>query len=67
MAVLAAAVAVDPAAEARLVELAGWVSLPELREECARVRAAADPDPGARNARLHRARRLRRFSDAEGR
>jgi hypothetical protein len=42
------------------------VSLPELREECARVRAAADPDPQARNRRLHAARRLRRYTDPDG-
>jgi hypothetical protein len=42
------------------------VSVPELREECARVRAAADPDPEATNRRLHQARRLRRYVDGEG-
>ncbi len=37
-----------------------------MREECARVRAAADPDPEATNRRLHAGRRLRRWTDGEG-
>ena len=49
-----------------MTELAGRVSLAELREECARVRAAADPDPEATNRRLHAGRRLRRWTDNEG-
>jgi len=62
----AAAAAADPTTEQRLVELAATASLPELREECARVTAAADPDPAATNARLHRRRALRRFTDPDG-
>jgi hypothetical protein len=65
-AVVSAAAAADPAAEARLVELASRVSVPELREECARVKAAADPDPEGTNRRLHQRRRLRRWVDSEG-
>jgi hypothetical protein len=65
-AVISAAVAANSAEEHRLVELARRVSVPELREECARVRAGADPDPEATNRRLHRARRLRRYVDGEG-
>ena len=45
---------------------ASRASLPELREECARVKAAADPDPDATHRRLHRSRRLRRYTDPEG-
>jgi hypothetical protein len=56
----------NPAEEARLVELASRVSIGELREECARVKAAADPDPEATNRRLHAARQLRRWIDGEG-
>ena len=48
-ALVSAAAAADPSAERRLVELAPRVSLAELREECARVKAAADPDPEATN------------------
>ncbi|HEX6577532.1 MAG TPA: HNH endonuclease signature motif containing protein [Jiangellaceae bacterium] len=62
----AAAAAADPATEARLVELAASASLPELREEAARVAAAADPDPEATNRRLHRRRALRRFTGTDG-
>jgi Domain of unknown function (DUF222) len=65
-AVISAAVAANSAEEHRLVELARRVSVPELKEECGRVRAAADPDPEATNRRLHRARRLRRYVDGEG-
>jgi hypothetical protein len=56
----------DRSAEQRLLELAARASLAELREECARVRAAADPDPDATNRRIHAQRRLRHYSDAEG-
>ncbi|MET0712399.1 MAG: DUF222 domain-containing protein [Jiangellaceae bacterium] len=63
---VSAAAAANPAEEHRLVELAGRVSLAELREECARVKAAADPDPEATNRRLHAGRRLRRYVDSEG-
>ncbi|HET6918203.1 MAG TPA: hypothetical protein VFI46_01930, partial [Jiangellaceae bacterium] len=52
-AVISSAVAANPAEEHRLVGLAGQVSVPELREECGRVKAAADPDPEATNRRLH--------------
>jgi hypothetical protein len=65
-AVISAAVAANSTEEHRLVELAARVSIPELREECARVRAGADPDPEATNRRLHQARRLRRYVDGEG-
>jgi hypothetical protein len=56
----------DPSAQHRLVELVGQVSLAELRAECARVRAAADPDPEATNRRIHGGRRLRRYTDPDG-
>ena len=65
-ALVSAAAAANPGAEARLVELASRVSLPELREECARVRAAADPDPDATHRRLHAGRRLHRWVGGEG-
>jgi hypothetical protein len=64
-AVTSAALA-DRSTEQRLLELASRASLPELREECARVKAAADPDPDATHRRLHRSRRLRRYTDPEG-
>jgi hypothetical protein len=49
-----------------LTELAPRVSLAELGAECARVRAAADPDPEATSRRLHAGRRLRRWTDSDG-
>jgi hypothetical protein len=63
---ISSAAAANPAEEGRLVELAGQMSLAELREECARVRAAADPNPEATNRRIHAARALGRWIDAEG-
>ena len=65
-AAITGAAAADPSAERRLLELAGRASLAELREECARVRAAADPDPDATNRRIHQQRRCRQYTDAEG-
>jgi hypothetical protein len=65
-AAISAAAEADPSQADRLVQAAGELSLPELRDECARVRAAADPDPDATNRRLHEKRCLRRYTDAEG-
>ncbi|HEV3497731.1 MAG TPA: hypothetical protein VHA34_15410, partial [Actinomycetes bacterium] len=55
----------DPSAEARLVEEARASSLGELREECARTKAAAG-DAEERRRRIHRGRFLRTWTDAEG-
>jgi Domain of unknown function (DUF222) len=63
---ISGAAAANPAEADRLVEAAATLSLPELRDECARVRAAADPDPQATNRRLHDQRYLRRYTDTEG-
>jgi Domain of unknown function (DUF222) len=65
-AALAAAAAVCPTAEARLVEAARESSLGELRTECARTRAGAAPDAEARRRAIHRSRYLRGYTDAEG-
>jgi Domain of unknown function (DUF222) len=65
-ALISSAAAANPAKEARLVELASQLSMGELREECARVKAAAEPDPDATNRRLHAARQLRQWTDGEG-
>jgi hypothetical protein len=65
-AAIAGAAAADRSAESRLLELAPRSSLVELREECARTRAAADPDPDATNRRIHAQRRCRQYTDAEG-
>jgi hypothetical protein len=65
-AAIASAAEADRSAQRRLLELAARSSLAELREECARVRAAADPDPDATNRRIHQQRRCRQYTDAEG-
>jgi hypothetical protein len=65
-AAITSAAEADRSAQNRLLELAARASLAELREECARVRAAADSDPDATNRRIHQQRRLRHYSDAEG-
>ncbi len=65
-AAISSAAEANRSAELRLLDLAPRVSLAELREECARVKAAADPDPDATNRRIHQQRRCRHYSDAEG-
>jgi hypothetical protein len=60
------AATLDPAAARRLVSLAGRASLSELRDECARTKAAADRDAEARRARIHRDRSLRTWTAADG-
>ena len=65
-AAVADAAAADPAAEQRLLDKAKRSSLAELREECARTKAAALPDAEARRRAIHRQRFLRSYLDAEG-
>ena len=60
------AAAVNPGAEQSLLEVAGTGTLAELRERANRAKAAADPDPDATHRRIHRERRVRRWTDAEG-
>ena len=45
---------------------AGKGSLDELRNECKRVRAAADPDPEGTHRRIHTARHVRTRTDVDG-
>jgi hypothetical protein len=66
LAAVTGAAALDPTAAARLVDLAGRGSLSELRDECARTKAAADRDAEARRARIHRDRSLRTWTAADG-
>src|SRR5579859_3154398 len=63
---IASAVSADPAAAGPLLARAAGSSLAELREECTRVRAAAEVDPEARRARIHRGRHLRSYNDRDG-
>ncbi|MGH9265996.1 MAG: DUF222 domain-containing protein [Acidimicrobiales bacterium] len=65
-AAVADAATLDPSAEARLVEKAKSASLGELREECARTKAAARPDAEARRRAIHAERFLRSYLNAEG-
>jgi hypothetical protein len=65
-ALISDAAAADPSAQDRLLALASRGSMPELREECGRVKAAADPDPDATYRKLHAARSLRRWTGPDG-
>src|SRR5919199_3323650 len=64
-AAVAGAASADPSAEQRLVDKARTSSLAELREECARTKAAVC-DPEARRRKIHDGRFLRSWTDAEG-
>jgi hypothetical protein len=61
-----AAVAAAPAAGPRLLALAEQQSLTKLKDECARVRAAAVADPPERHREIHRKRFFRTWNDADG-
>jgi hypothetical protein len=60
------AAVVNPAAELSLLDAAQKCTLGELRERAARAKAAGDPDPDATHRRIHRQRRVRRYTDDEG-
>ncbi len=62
---LAAAATADPSAQAELVAAARTDTLTQLKERCARIRAAAT-DHQSRHAQLHRTRHLRAWSDPDG-
>lgn len=64
--VVTGAAAVAPESEHRLLGIAETQSLQKLRDEAARVRAAAEPDPAARHERIRAGRFWRRWTDAEG-
>ncbi len=63
---IAEAASKDPGAETRLVAKAKRSSLGELRDECARTAAAAEPDDAARHEAIRRSRYLRRRRCADG-
>src|SRR5437879_947308 len=63
---IAAAAAADAAAGDRLFCTASATSVTELREECLRTKAAADPDRDATHRRIHANRAYRTYADAEG-
>ncbi len=63
---VADAAAVNPGAESSLLDTARTGSLKQLRDAAVRAKAAADPDPDATHARIHRERYVRRWTDADG-
>jgi len=66
-ALIADAATADPGAEGGLLaQAATGASLAELRAECTRIRAAAEPDPEARWARIRAGRFLRSYTDTDG-
>ncbi|MEX2586671.1 MAG: DUF222 domain-containing protein [Actinomycetota bacterium] len=63
---IAPAASASPRSQSELLEAAKSDSLQELKQRCARVRAAAAADETERYARIHSQRRLRYWTDAEG-
>ena len=63
---IADAASADLSAETRLVEHARRSSLQELKDDCARTKAAASTDSEARRKRIHDRRCLRTYTDASG-
>lgn len=62
---IASAASADPDAEQRLLDLAAAQPLTKLRDECARVKAAAT-DMEERQREIHRRRSFRAWTDADG-
>jgi hypothetical protein len=63
---IADAVAHNPGSEHKLLNAASRSNLGELRDECARAKAAGDPEPEVTYRRIHQNRFLRRRRDGEG-
>ena len=63
---IADAASKDPSAEERLVAKARRASVGELRTDCERTKAAAEPDPDARHQAIHDSRSLRSFRCVDG-
>ena len=63
---IADAASADPTAEGDLLARAQYDGVRGLRNECARVKAAACTDAHARYDRVHAARSLRSWTDADG-
>ena len=55
-----------PREQRRLVTKAKKSSLKELKAECQRTKAAADPNPELTHQRIHASRYVRTFTDSEG-
>jgi hypothetical protein len=65
-ALISDAVDANPDSEQGLLDTAATRSHAELKDECARKKAAADPNPDVTEARIHAKRCVRRYTDAEG-
>jgi hypothetical protein len=66
-AAISSAATADPAAESRLLADARTATVEQLRRDCQRVRASADAASAeAAQARIHRTRYLRTYTDHEG-
>jgi hypothetical protein len=64
---IADAAEADPGAEQKLLDgVREGATLAETRDEAARLKAAAHPDPEERRRNIHRERYLRSFTDREG-
>jgi hypothetical protein len=63
---IAAAASADPKSERRLLDKAKRSSVGELRNECDRTKAAAEPDDKARHEAIHKSRSLRKRRCADG-
>lgn len=63
---IASAGAANPAAQAGLINTAATSTLRELQDTCARVRAAADPDPAGTARRAHAERSVRSWAAGAG-
>ena len=64
-ALISDAAAANPARERDLVDKAKTDSLRGLRDECDRAKQAADPDPDATQARVHRQREFKMWTDGD--
>jgi hypothetical protein len=64
--VIAGGAKANPSAQHKLLDAAKRANLQELRDEALKARTAADPSPEATHERIHKARRLTRFTDGEG-
>ena len=64
--IVAEAASAAPGAEVELVAAAHRDTLKGLRDAAGRAKAAADPDPVARHARIHARRSLSTWCDADG-
>jgi hypothetical protein len=63
---IASAAAASPSAEKELLEVARTEGVGTLKQQCARIKAAATPDEAQRYERIFKSRYLRHWSDAEG-